>query len=267
MGDLDLPDDPEIVGRLVATAFDWMRAEAPEVASVLAPMSGDAWHDYRAMIAGYELPAFRGEPRNTAHLAATLGACGFRSFSEHWTKTLSAPALAMADWEPFRLRSLRRGYSFESVAPADLGPALDRAHALSLRVFADLPLFTPLPREDFRALYAAVGSRLEPGGLLFVRGPDGQDLGLAFAFREPDRPAELFLKSFGVLPGCRGLGLAPAFLAELYRLWLAGGVAVVHHCLMGSQESSARFDRGAGRVTRRYRLFVRSLSGKGAAGA
>lgn len=261
LGFLDLPDDPAAAKELVDRALAWLAAQEPGIATVLAPMNGDAWRDYRLMVAGFEAPPFPGEPRNPPWLPGLLAACGFAPFSEHLTKTLDDPQALLAAWEPLAARMRRRGYGFTAVDPADLATSLPRAHRLSLRVFGRLPLFTPLPEADFLALYAGADRLLEPGGLVFAQGPDGVDLGLGFAFRLPGRPEDLYLKSFGILPEAQGSGLAAAFLAEIYRLWLGRGVRRVHHCLMNRHEAATRFDRGAGRVTRRYRLYARPLAG------
>lgn len=264
LGFLELSEDLPAVRGLVAAALDWLAGQRAGLREVLAPMNGDAWHDYRLMVAGFDQPAFPGEPRNPTWLPALLEDAGFRAFSEHETRTVADPAALLATWEPFARRMQRRGFAFEAVAAADLEAVLGRAHRLSLAVFRDLPLFTALPEEDFRALYAGARALLEEGGLIFARGQDGADLGLCFAFRLPGAPADLYLKSFGLLERWRGSGLAAAFLAQVYGLWLGRGVTRVHHCLMNSQETAARFDRGAGRVSRRYRLYTRLLDGAAA---
>ncbi len=265
LGFLELSEDQSAARALVAAALGWLAGQPAGPRQVLAPMNGDAWHDYRLMVAGFEQPAFPGEPRNQAWLPDFLEEAGFRTFSEHETRTVADPAALLATWEPLARRMQRRGFRFEAVAAADLEAVLGRAHRLSLAVFRQLPLFTALPEEDFRALYAGARALLEGGGLTFARGPDGADLGLCFAFRLPGAPADLYLKSFGLLERWRGSGLAAAFLAQVYGLWLERGVTRVHHCLMNSQEAAARFDRGAGRVSRRYRLYARPLDGAAAA--
>lgn len=261
LGFLDLPDDRVAAGGLVSEAMAWLAAEAPGIATVLAPIGGDAWHDYRLMVEGFDQPPFPGEPRNPPGLPVVLEGCGFTPFSEHQTKTVADPAALLAFWQPFAARMRRRGVRFEALAPGELDGALARVHRLSLAVFRDLPLFTPLPEADFRALYAGAGQLLEPGGLTIAAGPNGEDIGLCFAFRLPDRPADLYIKSFGVRHAWQGSGLAAAFLAHIYRQWQARGVARVHHCLMNSREAAARFDRGAGVVSRRYRLYASALAG------
>lgn len=263
LGFLDLANDVPAARALTASALRWLLRQDAGVSSVLAPMNGDAWHDYRLMVAGHDEPPFAGEPRNPPWLPGLLEACGFAPFSEHVTKTLAEPAAALAAWARFHRRALARGISFQAVDPADLGAVLHRAYRVSLAVFSGLPLFSPLPEDAFGALYAGVGGLLEPDGLLFAVAPEGQDLGLCFAFRRPGHPRDLYLKSFGVRPEWQGTGLAAAFTAEVYRRWLERGVARVHHCLMGSNEASARFDRGAGVVTRRYQLLARPLDQAG----
>lgn len=260
LGFLDLTDDVDGARGLIGEALDWLAGLDVGVATVLAPMNGDAWHDYRLMVAGQAEPPFPGEPRNPPWLPELLGACGFTPFSEHLTKTIARPEALASSWAPFHRRALARGISFQAVEPASLDAALGRAHRLSLAVFSRLPLFSPLSEAAFRGLYAGVEGLLEPDGLLFAVDRDGHDLGLAFAFRLPGRPRDLYLKSFGVREEWRGTGLAPAFTAEVYRRWLDRGVERVHHCLMGQTESSARFDRGAGVITRRYRLLARPLA-------
>lgn len=259
LGILDLPADREAGCRLVSEAMAWLAAEEPSIATVLAPINGDAWHDYRLMVEGFDQPPFPGEPRNPSDLPGILEGCGFAPFSEHVTKTLADPAGLVALWQPFAARMRRRGVRYQALAPGELDGALARAHHLSLAVFRDLPLFTPLPEADFRALYAGAGQLLEPGGVTFAQEPTGDDIGLCFAFRLPDRPADLYIKSFGIRSAWQGSGLTAAFLEHVYRQWQERGVTRVHHCLMNSQEAAARFDRGAGVVSRRYRLYARTL--------
>lgn len=261
LGCLNLMDDETSARALIAAALRWLAQQDAGISTVLAPMNGDAWHDYRLMVAGYNEPPFPGEPRNEPWLPGLLEACGFAAFSEHVTKTFAEPATLLAGWVPFQRRALARGVRFQAVDPCDLDAVLDRAHRLSLDVFRRLPLFSPLPPADFRALYAGADRLLEPGGLMFAQGPDGTDRGLCFAFRLADRPTDLYLKSFGLREEWQGTGLAAAFLAQVYQLWLERGVTRVHHCLMSSGEAAARFDRGAGAVTRRYRLFSRPVDG------
>lgn len=260
LGFLDLANDLDSTRGLIGEAMNWLGALDAGVATVLAPMNGDAWHDYRLMVAGHAEPPFPGEPRNPPWLPELLQACGFATFSEHVTKTIARPAELATSWAHFHSRALARGISFQAVAPAVLDAALSRAHRLSLAVFRRLPLFSPLSEADFRGLYAGIEGLLEPDSLLFAVDQDGRDLGLSFAFRLPGQPRDLYLKSFGVRDEWRGTGLAAAFTAEVYHRWLERGVTRVHHCLMGRAEASARFDRGAGVVTRRYQLLARELA-------
>lgn len=263
LGFLEMVDEPAVARALVDAALGWLRRRAAGVRTVLAPMSFDVWHAYRLRTGGFEEPTFPGEPDNPASYPGLLRACGFVEVSAHVTKTIHDPAAAVARWARLHARARAHGIAFRAADgrhwPEDLG----RVHGLSHEAFGDLAYFTPLPEAEFRALYASVGAALEPDGLVFAEAPGRAPVGFCYSFRQPGRPGDVFVKTFGVLPAWRGLGLAPALACEVYRRWLARGARRVHHCLMAAGEASERFDRGAGVVTRRYGLFGRPLDRHG----
>ena len=260
LGFFECADDLPTARALVEVALAWLRVHSPSTQTVLAPMNFDTWHAYRLRVSGFDQPAFAMEPYNPPYYPALLEALGFTPHTFFVTKTVVEPASLLEAWQPHHTAALARGFAFRPLNPAVLAEELSLIYRLSLAVFGDNLFFAHIPEAEFASLYAGAGATLEPEMFLFVLDSAGEPAGFSFSFPDQRRRDTANLKTFGVLPRWRNIGLGVALAHEVYQRLVRKGFARINHCLMREGNRADQFDRGAAAVTRRYALYSQPLT-------
>lgn len=270
-----LPEPPESVARLFAEAAAWLREVG--AGPIVGPMDGDTWHRYRLNVGPFGDPPFLSEPYNPPYYARLWEENGFSVLSRYYSKRVDA-ADVVSHLEARHRAALDAGYSLRRLDLPRLEDELRLLYALSRRIFAKNFLYTEIPEEEFLALYAGLGSILDPELVWFARSPEGEDVGFLFAY--PDRfravaamrgergllaklrflahrrhvPAVDF-KTLGVLPEHRRSGVAAALFYQGHARAIEKGWRDANHCLFREGNPSGDLDGGAGRILRTYHLY------------
>jgi L-amino acid N-acyltransferase YncA len=260
LGEFDIADPEE--GRALLDGA-CRTAAARGARQLLAPMDGDTWRSYRAVVESDGSPPFLLEPRSGPHDVAVLEAAGFVSVARYVS---SRTALADLDLAP-----ARDGFR-DRAAPAD-APAirveswdgdnaegmLREAFSLSLAAFAENPYFKPIAFEAFLAIYRPLLPALDRDFVLFAREPGGRIAGFLFGLPNlAEGPAvdSVILKTYASRAKGAGRALADAF----HRRARERGFRTAIHALMHEANVSAdRSGRYRAEIFRRYALFTRPL--------
>jgi ribosomal protein S18 acetylase RimI-like enzyme len=259
LGFFECIDDVAVAQSLVGAALAWLRENAAETQNVLAPINFDTWHGYRLRTKGFHEPTFFMEPYNPPYYSSLFDALGFAPAMTYVSKTVDNLATLMDAWRPFYFQALAQHYTFRSFNPADINAEMSLVYRLSVPTFRDNYFFADLPEAGFRALYADVARSVDPALLFFMLDAAGEAVGFSFSVPDHRDRQTVNLKTFGVMPQVRGVGMGAALAYEAYWRFQSKGYTRVNHCLMRSGNRADQFDRGLANISREYAIYVKGL--------
>jgi GNAT superfamily N-acetyltransferase len=276
LGNFEAHDDCEATTTLLDAAVAWLRAEG--AATIVGPMDGDTWHRYRFNVGPWDDPPFLMEPQQPPYYGRLWEAHGFQPLEGYYSKRVDDAAAVAAQLEPVRRRVENQGYMLRAFRPDRYEDELRLLYELSLEIFADNYLYSPIEWEEFRKLYDPVRRLIVPELLWFAYAPDGTPAGFLFATIDwqeaaarasrrsglaaalrflwnKRRARAVNLKSLGVVARYRRSGLGAALMYEGYRVTEKLGYHRANLCLIRDGNPSGDLDGGLGQVMRRYVLY------------
>lgn len=252
LGFFESRDEAGTARRLFDDATSWLRGRG--AGRIVGPMDGDTWHRYRVNVGPFARPPFPLEPWNPAWYGALWESNGFSRVEMYSSKWIDDVAVLLPALESGKQRSEERGVRVRQLRRDRLREELALIHEISSRIFADAFLYSPIPRDEFLALYAGIERLLDPELVLFAEDSEGGPVGFVFAYDDPARPA-VHYKTIGVLPEWRRPGVAAALSHHVYTAALRRGRPQGNHALMRDDNRSQALDQGHGEVFRRYALY------------
>lgn len=259
IGFFECVDDASVATQLVQAATNWLKAAYPATRSLLAPINFDTWHSYRLRTRGFEQSSFLMEPYNPAYYPELLAASNFSEISRYVTKTVDDVSFPLSTWESYHQKALSRGYTFRTFDSTHLDDELALLYHLSTMIFRDNLFFVDIPEDEFRSLYREPARRVDPGMVIFVINPAGRPAGFSFSFPDHRVKETVNIKTLGVLPNEKGVGVGAALAYAAYKQSIEGGFSKINHCLMLAGNRADQFDRGHAEITREYALYTRLL--------
>jgi hypothetical protein len=262
------PDGPQWNGKPAAT-IGKLHCTSPEAAAalltracsdlaergcnaVLAPMDGDSWHGYRAVVESDGSPPFAMEPVSGRHDHDALLSAGFVPLEYYASSRAPVP-------QPGLPRPHVDGISVTAWDGQGAELLLGQLHALAGGSFADKLFFKPLDHAGFFALYMPLLAAVDPRLVLFARDATGGLAGFLFGlpdFLQGQRPTQAILKTYASMRPGVGHLLAWHFHEIARELGFTHVVHALMHSANISLERSAQHD---GAVFRRYALFGKKL--------
>ena len=272
---MDGPEGKEGALRLLAEGIGWLRETG--AGRIIGPMDGDTWHRHRLNAGPFDDPPFLLEPYNPPYYPGIWEEAGFQVLESYFSKQVDLAAV-VAHLGPRAAQARAAGYKLR---PLDMGrfqEELRLLYRLSREIFADNFLYTEILEEDFLALYTDSKALLDPDLVLFVRSPQGEDIGFLFAYpdrfqavaamrgsrglfaklrflRHRDETETVDFKTLGVLTEHRRAGIAALLMHEGHLRAQGKGYRLANHCLFREGNPSGDLDGGAGRILRRYHLY------------
>lgn len=243
IGELEILD-VETGRELIEAAVRVLKAADRDV--VLAPMDGDTWHAYRAVVQSDGTPRFPMEPWSGPHDVSSLRDCGFETVGRYASSRAPLPDEdADAPTVP--------GVTIVAWDGADAAALLDRLFALASTSFSEKSFYKDVSKKEFLALYSPLLGSIDPRLVLFALDPAGTMVGFLFGYPDPSTGAAV-LKTYA--GGQRGIGrmLADRFHQDARRM---GRTSVVHALMHEDNVSLERSASHDGTVFRRYELFAR----------
>jgi hypothetical protein len=268
-------EKPAAVRAMLDAAVQWL--ESQDAQRILAPMDGDTWHNYRFNTGPFTEAPFIKEPWNPTTYPALIEAAGFK-IAETYDSYSVGPAKAAANQKKFYDRCLKQGYTFHPITAKNFADMLPIIYQLSLRIFPDNVLYTPIREDEFIGMYLPAKPLMKDGLSWLAHDPDGNPAGYSFCF--PDvadamramngktnlaakirfllnkkKAVRTCLKTLGVVPERRGSGLSAALTHLSYKHSAELGYRETLMCLMHSSNDSRRFSGNADRPFRTYALY------------
>jgi GNAT superfamily N-acetyltransferase len=237
---------------LLQTAIAQLRDQGAE--RIVGPMDGDTWHRYRVNAGPFERPPFPLEPWNPPYYQELWERSGFRHLESYSSKWIDDVAVLLPNLESGVRRSESRGVRIRGLDRSRLHRELDVVHDISSEIFREALLYSPIPREEFLALYSGVERLLDPELVAFATAPDGSEVGFVFAYADPKLPA-VHYKTIGVRAQWRRAAVAAALSHHVYSNAIGKGMRAGNHALMRDDNRSQALDAGHGKVFRRYVLY------------
>jgi hypothetical protein len=229
VGFYDSIADPDVATALLGTATDWL-CSSHGCQHVWGPINFDIWHGHRFLVHGFDQRRYFGEPYNKPYYPEQFEAFGFRVL-QRWTSLEIDGREALQRILARSAERLRRltdaGYRFVSggLDDPDRVMAVHRILDISSR---DFTAYTPLPSNDFQALYETYAALLGTRFVDLAYEPGGEAVALSLAY--PDLAA-----------ACRAMGGRRHLLARLRFLWRRGSAdRAVYHMVGAVPEELAR---------------------------
>ena len=229
LGHVETEDDPAVLRALLDAARPWLREQGAQ--QLWAPIAGGAHRFHRAMLSGFEAPAFFLEPRTARWLPRDLEACGLAPVHRWGTWEVEGRALGILH-ERVERAAKRADDGLVLERPDPLDPAtIGRLHALLDRVWAGHVGYVSLGPEELLETFGGLLALVARERTLALVVQGGQDVGLGFlypdvidAVRAVDgdaarfgevlaapRPRRCVIHTVALAPEVRGAG-APHFL-------------------------------------------------------
>jgi hypothetical protein len=236
--------DGETGRDLIAAAVRVLRAAGRDV--VLAPMDGDTWHAYRAVVQTDGSARFPMEPWSGPHDVASLRECGFETVGRYASSRAPLPDDdADAPTVP--------GVRIVAWDGADAAGLLDRLYAMASTSFSEKSFYKDVSKDEFLALYSPLLGSIDPRLVLFALDATGTMVGFLFGYPDPSTGAAVLKTYAGAQRGV-GRMLADRFHQDARRM---GRTSVVHALMHEDNVSLERSASHDGTVFRRYELFAR----------
>lgn len=231
----------------------------------IGPMNRNTWYRYRFVTEPGPEPPFFLEPWNPQSWPAYFLEAGFQPLAQYQSYLIDLGTRATHYATAARRLLEERGISVRPLDPEALEAELRSLHALALEAFAHNVLFTPLPFDDFLAIYRPLVPHIDPRLVLLAF--DGADLA-GFVFGIPDqngppgpaRPRTMIIKTLAARRGRRLAGLGGALVDRCHERAFELGYARCIHALVHQGAPSANISPKYGRVMRQYTLFARPCS-------
>jgi GNAT superfamily N-acetyltransferase len=238
----------------------------------VGPMDGNTWRRYRFVIDRGERepePAFFLEPNNPADWPSHFTAAGFSILATYTSALNEDLSRYDSSLDTTAGRLAERGITIRAFDPAAADAELRRIFTLSLASFDRNYLYTPIDEAEFFEQYRSVLPAVRPELVLLA---ERQHELVGFLFALPDlletqrreRVRTIIIKTVAVAPGIARAGLGSLLTAwaerEAHRL----GYRRAIHALMHERNASQHISRRSACTIRRYALFARALSARGA---
>jgi hypothetical protein len=214
--------EPEVDALLLAFkdfCHDWCQSHT--ASKLYGPINFSTWLPYRLNTSSDGGPVFSFEPESPLEYGQLLKKTGFTTnqlFSSKGYDNLEGlVSRTKADYE----NAIALGFSFEFFNDQLSLLDLQDLHRLSLTIFNDNYLATPIDFETFRALYVGQAKKADNSLSLFIKSPTGERIGFFINFLEHDYAVA---KTIGVLNLYRGCGLSNGSMYLSHQKALTTGV-------------------------------------------
>lgn len=180
IGHLEVVDDLGALRGLLDAARAWLRERG--AAQAWAPSAGGAHRAHRALVAGFDRPAFLLEPRSPPHLPRLLEACDLAPVHRWATWEVEGRALELLAARAASA-ARRHGHGLTVDRPDPLDPAtVARLHALLDRVWAGHVGYAPLGPDELLETFGGLLALVAPERSLALLRDGDRDVGLGFLY-------------------------------------------------------------------------------------
>ncbi len=238
---------------------------AREADMVIGPMDGSTWRRYRFITERGDEPPFFLEPDNCDEWPEQFRAAGFESLAEYTSAlgaNLEIDDEATGKWER---KARDAGVSIRTLDADNFDSELKHLYCAVAESFERNFLYTPIREAEFVAQYRQVEPFVRPE-LVLLAEREGRLVGFIFGVpdmaqaQRGDTMDTFIVKTLGVVPSVRGLGLGNLLVARCQANARELGFKRVIHALMIDANVSRNISSHYARTIRRYTLYSRKLA-------
>jgi hypothetical protein len=242
--------DIEITKELFDKLFKELRAMGAK--SVIGPMDGNTWQNYRLTTYYGDKPTFTMEPYTPEHYIKHWENVGFKP-----SEIYSSYITDICSWNDSRVDKLHDKFNhlnFRELKKEDLGDIFD----LSLKSFTRNPYYVPISKEVYLNKYEGLLSLLKPNLSCVVY--NGSELvGYLFAMLDMNDNKRVILKTVAINEERKYAGLGTYLLAKLVEKVKPIGVEYAIHALMYDKNQVQNIVKDNSELLRKYTLYKREL--------
>jgi len=253
--------DEESGAQVLGSACDLLRARGATVA--VGPMDANTWHRYRLVTWRSEDPPFLLEPDNPDGWGGHFERAGFAPLAGYHSACCDELAALTPDAATAERLAID-GFTMRTLDPSRIDAELHALWLAACDAFAGNFLYTPVPEEEFRHLYARAIASVPPE-MVTLAEHAGRIVGFLFAYPDAlqaargERVDTVVLKTLGVVAGIKRHGLGRWLFDRGIAAARDAGFRRAIFALIHDDNPSARFGRDRRRLIRRYTLYGRPL--------
>ncbi|MEI8195740.1 MAG: N-acetyltransferase, partial [Phycisphaerae bacterium] len=210
---------------------------------VIGPMDGNTWRSYRLVTTRGVEPPFFLEPTNPEYYPEIFASAGFTPLAHYYSALADDLNHRDPRLVPVERRLTEAGVTIRALDIAHFSAEAERIYELSRIAFTHNFLYTPVPREEFLAQYAALSGSLRPE-LCRLAEHDGQLVGYVFAIpdllqaRLGNAIDTVIVKTVAVRPGRLYAGLGSYLVEQVQPIDPTLGYRRAIHALMHETNKS-----------------------------
>jgi GNAT superfamily N-acetyltransferase len=247
---------------LIDTACEYLRSKGCN--AVIGPMNGNTWRPYRFVTWSDGSAPFLMEPQNHAQWPEFWQQAGFLPYHEYISSQTdnlerSDPRLPRA-----KERLKNAGTTWRPIDLSRFEEELRKVYYLSLKVFSNNVLYTPLNEKSFLRQYTPYAEKIDRDYVLLAEDHKHRCCGFIFAIpdllqlQRGEKLSRLIIKTLAVSPSRCSAGLGSVLVEEIQKRALHNGLNSAIHALMFSKNNSANIGRHT-HVIRRYTLYIKKI--------
>jgi len=249
--------DIACASKLMQACEKWLAGKGRK--RIEGPINLNLLAGYRVQTAGFDTPAFPGEPRNPKYYATLLGALGYREVAlwQSWDiSRLALFGLRAVDWlQRWRRRATRaRGYRIELLRTDRLEEETRKIHSLVHEIFADNYGFSAIDlAEHLQMQGAAMDGSAKVAGAFLYHSRQREAVGFSYGFYMGQTA---IFHTFGVTKAHRGTGGADLLFHQGLQEIRGQGVSRAIGAL--AKAGKSKYER-IGRPRRAYAIVGKDL--------
>ena len=275
-GFFESKNNAEAVKLLFDEGIKWLVRQG--ISTIIGPMDGDTWHKYRFNVGPFDSRPFMMEPYNPDYYSNLWEKYGFCVLSKYYSKRVLDIENILPKFERIYNQSQREYFRFRRFRLDVFDDELKILYDLSCRIFTNNYYYSKISEKDFLSLYKDLKYIIDPNLVWFCQDKNNGYAGFIFSF--PDyfdslksmngksslwartkfllnrKNADILnIKTLGITPESRGMGLGHALMYKVYYEGLKLGYKKANMCLIHEENASSRMDGGQGIIFRHYHLY------------
>jgi ribosomal protein S18 acetylase RimI-like enzyme len=267
------------IAPILSLACDYLLRRGCSLA--IGPMDSSTWGSYRLVteslpivapsdhamaVSGRPAPFFL-EVTNPPEWKQEFLQAGFHEIASYCSSMVPDLTNGCRDITPRQAQLAQRGIRIRPFDRDRFDSELYTIYRIASEAFLNNFLYSPISWQEFALLYYPLREVVNPDFVL-VAEVEGQPAGFIFALpdllqgRSDAQFDTVIIKSLGVVPAYKGVGLGSLLVDRVHRSAMTQGYQRAIHALMRDDNQAARqISAHTAHVFRRYRLFARHLQG------
>lgn len=181
------------------------------------PINVSVWQNSRVSYPEKN-PPFCLEPFTPEYYRDLFLGNGFIVGHQNITTTESIDRTRIKSYEDLYIQSLHEGYSFEMLTKTNAKESMQAVYSLTNEIFEGSYSFYRISEEEFSFFAGHYAKMQNPHYIFIIKDPHQKPAGFSFAISDIFNPhlKNVVIKTIGLLPEYRGLGLGGALLYVIY---------------------------------------------------